>query len=265
MALQWFGKPARGMIDRQAATRCRSPATAFSTCRATIASGGRTPSTGRSFGTTSSRANCAESTRRATEATCARTTRRCSSQCAIAPTAWLPYWWTAPSFPVIAGGVANWGYIANDGDPFSAVVSRPSEYTKFKGTPYWYDSTKYTGHGQDLQLTTCSPSTSGPAEKNGSTVAEKLSNSASLSAADLLRRVQLVENPERANQPNRLQQLWSSLRLVALNQKNGAKVWSKSITINSGLPCRVFPHAGRGSFNPQLHHHEVLRGRLLHP
>ena len=46
------------------------------------------------------------------------------------------------SFPVIAGGLANWGYIANDGDLlFGSSIKPGSEYTKFKGTPYWYDST----------------------------------------------------------------------------------------------------------------------------
>ena len=45
------------------------------------------------------------------------------------------------SYPVITKDTANGGFIANDGDLlFGSSIKPGSEYTKFKGTPYWYDS-----------------------------------------------------------------------------------------------------------------------------
>ena len=170
------------------------------------------------------------------------------------------------SFPVIAGGAANWGYIANDGDLlFGSSIKPGSEYTKFKGTPYWYDST-----GTQDTAKICSDNLFAIDKRTGGKMGVPWRKNYQLQhrhrrRTRLLRRVQLVENPERANQPNRLQQpLVEPAPRRAQPEKTEPRSGASRSRSTILYPV-VFFLTQAGSFNPQLHHHEVLRGRLLHP
>ena len=126
---------------------------------------------------------------------------------------------------------------------------------------------RHTGHGQDLQRQPVRHRQADRRKKMGVPWRKNYQlQHRHRRRTRLLRRVQLVENPERANQPNRLQQpLVEPAPRRAQPEKRSQGLEQVDHDQQFALPCRVFPHAGRGSFNPQLHHHEVLRGRLLHP
>ena len=155
------------------------------------------------------------------------------------------------SFPVISNDAANWGYIANDdGLLFGGSVKPGSEYTKFKGTPYWYDST-----GTQDTAKVCSDNLFAIDKQSGRKKWEyrggKIINT-TIAIGD--GRVYFVESNSSSirNEPtSRIDSssLWSSLRLVALNRQTGAKIWSKSITVNkSPYPVVVLlrPARARG-------------------
>ena len=135
---------------------------------------------------------------------------------------------------MLSSDAANWGYIANDGNLlFGSSVKPGSEYTKFKGTPYWYDST-----GTQDTAKVCSDNLFAIDKQSGRKKWEyrggKIINT-TIAIGD--GRVYIVESNSSSirNEPtSRIDSssLWSSLRLVALNRQTGAKIWSKSITVN---------------------------------
>ena len=146
------------------------------------------------------------------------------------------------SFPVISADAANWGYIANDGDLlFGGSIKPGSVYTKFKGTPYWYDSS-----GTQDTAKVCSDNLFAIDKQTGVKKWDyrggKIINTTIAIGSG---RVYFVESNSSSirNEPtSRItsSSLWSSLRLVALNQQTGAKVWSKSITVNKSPYPVVF-------------------------
>ena len=244
MALQWFGKPgARGMIDRQG----RNPPPLTSNGFLYVQGDNRIWGQDAFNGTILWNYEFPSELRRV------NTPRDGSNMCADDSSLFVAMRDRAyrfdgrtggllRSFPVIAGGVANWGYIANDGDLlFGSSIKPGSEYTKFKGTPYWYDST-----GTQDTAKICSDNLFAIDKRTGGKKWEyrggKIINSSIAIGGG---RVCFVESNSSKiqNEPtSRIasSSLWSSLRLVALNQKNGAKVWSKSITINNSLYPVVF-------------------------
>ena len=146
------------------------------------------------------------------------------------------------SFPVLSSDAANWGYIANDDNLlFGSSVKPGSEYTKFKGTPYWYDST-----GTQDTAKVCSDNLFAIDKQSGRKKWEyrggKIINT-TIAIGD--GRVYFVESNSSSirNEPtSRIDSssLWSSLRLVALNRQTGARIWSKSITVNKSPYPVVF-------------------------
>ncbi|MBT3842317.1 MAG: methyltransferase domain-containing protein, partial [Verrucomicrobia bacterium] len=143
MALQWFGKPgARGMIDRQG----RNPPPLTSNGFLYVQGDNRIWGQDAFNGTILWNYEFPSELRRV------NTPRDGSNMCSDDSSLFVAMRDRAyrfdgqtgrllRSFPVISNGAANWGYIANDdGLLFGGSVKPGSEYTKFKGTPYWYDS-----------------------------------------------------------------------------------------------------------------------------
>ena len=143
MALQWFGKPgARGMIDRQG----RNPPPLTSNGFLYVQGDNRIWGQDAFNGTILWNYEFPSELRRV------NTPRDGSNMCADDSTLFVAMRDRAyrfdgqtgrllRSFPVISADTANWGYIANDGNLlFGGSVKPGSVYTKFKGTPYWYDS-----------------------------------------------------------------------------------------------------------------------------
>ena len=244
MALQWFGKPgARGMIDRQGRNPPPLTANGFlyvqgdnriwgqDAFNGTILWNYEFPGELRRVNTPRDGSNmCADDT---------------SLFVAMRDRAYRFNGQTGNllmSYPVITKDTANWGFIANDGDLlFGSSIKPGSEYTKFKGTPYWYDST-----GTQDTAKICSDNLFAIDKQSGRKKWDyrggKIINS-SIAIGD--GRVYFVESnssriQDEATSRISSSSLWSSLRLVALNQQNGSKVWSKSITVNNSPYPIVF-------------------------
>jgi hypothetical protein len=143
MALQWFGKPgARGMIDRQG----RNPPPLTSNGFLYVQGDNRIWGQDAFNGTILWNYEFPSELRRV------NTPRDGSNMCADDSSLFVAMRDRAyrfdgrtgrllRSFPVISADAANWGYIANDGNLlFGGSIKPGSVYTKFKGTPYWYDS-----------------------------------------------------------------------------------------------------------------------------
>ncbi|HIL73062.1 MAG TPA: methyltransferase domain-containing protein, partial [Verrucomicrobia bacterium] len=143
MALQWFGKPgARGMIDRQG----RNPPPLTSNGFLYVQGDNRIWGQDAFNGTILWNYEFPSELRRV------NTPRDGSNMCADDSSLFVAMRDRAyrfdgqtgrllRSFPVISANAANWGYIANDGNLlFGGSIKPGSVYTKFKGTPYWYDS-----------------------------------------------------------------------------------------------------------------------------
>ena len=244
MALQWFGKPgARGMIDRQG----RNPPPLTSNGFLYVQGDNRIWGQDAFNGTILWNYEFPSELRRV------NTPRDGSNMCADDSSLFVAMRDRAyrfdgktgrllRSFPVISNEAANWGYIANDdGLLFGGSVKPGSEYTKFKGTPYWYDST-----GTQDTAKVCSDNLFAIDRQTGRKQWEyrggKIINT-TIAIGD--GRVYFVESNSSSlrNEPtSRIDSssLWSSLRLVALSQQTGAKAWSKSITVNKSPYPVVF-------------------------
>jgi len=244
MALQWFGKPgARGMIDRQG----RNPPPLTSNGFLYVQGDNRIWGQDAFNGTILWNYEFPSELRRV------NTPRDGSNMCADDSSLFVAMRDRAyrfdgrtgrllRSFPVISADAANWGYIANDGNLlFGGSIKPGSVYTKFKGTPYWYDSS-----GTQDTAKVCSDNLFAIDKQTGRKKWEyrggKIINT-TIAIGD--GRVYFVESNSSSlrNEPtSRIDSssLWSSLRLVALNSQTGAKVWSKSITVNKSPYPVVF-------------------------
>lgn len=244
MALQWFGKPgARGMIDRQG----RNPPPLTSNGYLYVQGDNRIWGQDAFNGTILWNYEFPNELRRV------NTPRDGSNMCADDSSLFVAMRDRAyrfdgqtgrliRSFLVINSDTANWGYIANDGALLFGGGTKPgSQYTKYKGTPYWYDST-----GTQDTAKVCSENLFAIDKQTGLKKWEyrggKIINT-TIAIGD--GRVYFVESNSSSlqNEPtSRIDSssLWSSLRLVALNQQTGAKAWSKSITVNKSPYPAVF-------------------------
>lgn len=245
MALQWFGKPgARGMIDRQG----RNPPPLTSNGILYVQGDNRIWGQDAFNGTILWNYEFPSELRRV------NTPRDGSNMCADNMSLFiamrdLAYRFEGQtgrllnSYSVIGDDKSNWGYIANDGNLlFGSSIKLGSEYTKFKGTPYWYDST-----GTQDTAKVCSDNLFAIDKQSGLKKWEyqggKIINT-TIAIGD--GRVYFVESNSSSlrNQPtSRIasNNLWSSLRLVALNQNTGVKIWSQAININkSNYPVVFF-------------------------
>jgi len=244
MALQWFGKPgARGMIDRQG----RNPPPLTSNGFLYVQGDNRIWGQDAFNGTILWNYELPSELRRV------NTPRDGSNMCADDTSLFVAMRDRAyrfdgqsgrllRSYPVLSDNPANWGYIANDDDLLLGSSIKPgSEYTKYKGTPYWYDST-----GTQDTAKICSDNLFAVDKQSGNKKWEyqggKIINSSIAVGGG---RIYFVEsNSSRIqNEPtSRIasSSLWSSLRLVAINRKNGAKAWSKSISVNKSPYPVVF-------------------------
>ena len=244
MALQWFGKPgARGMIDRQG----RNPPPLTSNGFLYVQGDNRIWGQDAFNGTILWNYEFPSELRRV------NTPRDGSNMCADNTSLFVAIRDRAHRFDGLTGrllrsysaigkAAVNWGYIANDGDLlFGSAIKPGSEYTKFKGTPYWYDST-----GTQDTAKICSDNLFAIDKLSGLKKWEyrggKIINTTIAIGGG---RVYFVESNSSRIQDEPTSRiasssLWSSLRLVALNQKNGARVWSRSITVNKSPYPVVF-------------------------
>ncbi len=244
MALQWFGKPgARGMIDRQG----RNPPPLTSNGYLYVQGDNRIWGQDAFNGTILWNYEFPSELRRV------NTPRDGSNMCADDSSLFVAMRDRAyrfdgqtgrllRSFPVISADAANWGYIANDDDLlFGGSIKPGSEYTKFKGTPYWYDST-----GTQDTAKVCSDNLFAIDKQSGRKKWEyrggKIINTTLAIGGGQVSFVESNASSLRNEPTSRIASgsLWSSLRLVALNQQTGAKAWSKSITVNTSPYPVVF-------------------------
>lgn len=244
MMLQWFGKPgARGMIDRQG----RNPPPLTSNGILYVQGDNRIWGQDAFNGTILWNYEFPSELRRV------NTPRDGSNMCADQSSLFVAMRDRAyrfegqsgrllHSYPVIGNEKMNWGYIANDGNLlFGSSIKLGSEYTKFKGTPYWYDST-----GTQDTAKICSENLFAIDKNSGLKKWEYQSGkiiNTTIAIGD--GRVYFVEanSSSLRNQPtSRISSssLWSNLSLVALNQQTGNKVWSKTININKSSYPVVF-------------------------
>lgn len=248
MSLQWFGKPgARGMIDRQG----RNPPPLTSNGFLYVQGDNRIWAQDAFNGTILWNYEFPNELRRV------NTPRDGSNMCADGSSLFVAMRNRAyrfegqtghllQSYPVLenksADDTANWGYIANDGDLlFGSSIKPGSEYTKFKGTPYWYDS-----KGTQDTAKVCSDNLFAIDKQTGRNRWEyrggKIINTSIAIGGG---RVYFVEsNSTRIqNEPtSRIasSSLWQNLRLVALNQNTGNKIWSREINVNKSPYPIVF-------------------------
>ena len=244
MTLQWFGKPgARGMIDRQG----RNPPPLTSNGILYVQGDNRIWGQDAFNGTILWNYEFPSELRRV------NTPRDGSNMCADDSSLFVAMRDRAyrfegqtgrllNSYSVIGEDKRNWGYIANDGQIlFGSTIKLGSEYTKFKGTPYWYDST-----GTQDTAKICSDNLFAIDKQSGLKKWEyqggKIINTTIAIGGGRVYFVEAISSSLRNQPTSRIasSSLWESLRLVALNQQTGAKVWSKSININKSTYPVVF-------------------------
>ena len=270
MALQWFGKPgARGMIDRQG----RNPPPLTSNGFLYVQGDNRIWGQDAFNGTILWNYEFPSELRRV------NTPRDGSNMCADDSSLFVAMRDRAyrfdgrtgrllRSFPVISADAANWGYIANDGEP---AVRRQHQARlgvhEIQGHAVLVRLERHAGHGQGLQRQFVRDRQADRPQKMGvPRRQDHQHHDRDRRRAGVLRRVELIEPPERADQPHRLEQPVvepATRRAQLTDRRKGLEQIDHRQQV--ALPGRVLPRAGQGPADSQLQHQPVLCGRLLHP